>query len=422
MPGKARVTGVSRKAGLRALYITAGLCAGLVFLIAGCSPLPNIHPPIDVPEGAGKSLYTAPSAQPDYWPTAGWRERSPGEAGLRADAFDELKAYAFTRRGEAKERAGVRTDGLVVVKDGYVVFEDYGPGWDEEKPHLQWSVAKSVTQALIGRAVAEERLAVEDPAYKYYPVLDAPGYRDITIDDLLRMSSGLYSSEGYESGFLKSTVLTMLYSTGRNDMARYAATQPLIAPHGTHFAYASTTSNIIQAVLKGALPAGTYDEYPWVELFDPLGMKGSVFQKDGAGTYVGSSYVYSSTRNMAKFGLLYLHDGMWEEKRLLPEGWVAYSTTASPGWLATDRAELDPTDLAYGAQWWLNMPVPEMGFKSVWPDVPGDAFAAVGHWGQYTVVIPSENMVVAINSDDRDGALDMNKLLSLAIAATKKKA
>jgi len=363
-------------------------------------------------------LYAAPTAAPDYWPTADWRVENPREAGLAPDAFAAVDAYAFTRVGKPEDRAGIRSDGLVVVKDGYIVYERYAAGWDKDRPHLQWSVAKSITQALVGRAVLQGRLATGDPAFKYYSVLDAPGYRDIRLDDLLRMSSGLYSSEGYESGFLRSTVLTMLYSSGRLDMAKYAATQPLIAKPGTRFAYASTTSNIIQAVLRGALPEGSYDDYPWIALFDPLGMKGTVFQKDAAGTYVGSSYVYTSTRNMAKFGFLYLNDGVWESTRLLPEGWVRYSSSASPGWLATDRSELDPSDLVYGGQWWLNMPIPQMGDKSPWPDVPPDAFAAVGHWGQYTVVIPSRKLVIALNSDDRDDAVDMNKLISMIVAAT----
>ena len=331
-----------------------------------------------------------------------------------------MEAYAFTRTGPESERAGIRTDGVVIIKDGYLVYERYAGGFSKDKRHLIWSCSKSFTNALYGIAVKEGRLKVSDPAWRYYPPLDRGEHRRITIDHLLHMSAGLYTNESYEASPLKSTVNAMLFTTGHRDMAAYAASQALEAAPGTKWEYSSPTANLLMAMLKNTMDASTYTAYPWTRLFEPLGMRSAMWERDTAGTYVGSSYVYINPRDMARFGFFFLNDGIWEGRRLLPEGWVKYSTAVTPAMRTTRLSEKDRAEGAYGAQWWLNRAVPEWNIPRAFPDAPEDLFCASGHWGQQIFVIPSLDMVIALTADNRDGSFDDNHFLKLILEGLRR--
>jgi CubicO group peptidase (beta-lactamase class C family) len=369
----------------------------------------------------GKSLFAPPKAARAYWPTDGWRVKRPEDVGMSAAKLKAMDEYAFTRVGPEAERRGIRTDGLVIIKNGYLVFEKYAGGFNKDRVHLTWSVSKSFTNALYGIAVKEGRLKVEDPAYKYYKALDRGDHRKITIDHLLRMSSGLYSNETYEASPLKSTVNAMLFTTGHKDMAAYAAAQDFEAAPGEKWEYASPTPNLLMAMLKNTMTAAEYDRYPWDRLFNVIGMKNAVWERDAAGTFVGSSYVYATPRDMAKFGYLFLNDGMWEGRRVLPEGWVRYSTTLAPAYIKTELDAEDRIDANYGALWWLNMGVPEKNMPPVYPDAPRDMFMATGHWSQMIFVIPSLDMVIAYTGDTREkSSFSRNRFLKLIIDSIEK--
>lgn len=368
----------------------------------------------------GSSLFAPPAVQRDYWPTREWRTKSPAEVGLNPAALKRMEAYAFRRTGAEAERLGIRTDGVVIIKDGYLVYERYAGGFNQDKRHLIWSCSKSVTNALYAIAVKEGRLKVSDRAYRYYPALAGGGHRGITIDHLLRMSSGLYTNESYEASPLRSTVNAMLFTTGHSDMAAYAASQPLEAAPGAKWEYSSPTSNLLMAMLKNTMDAATYRDYPWTRLFGPLGMRSAVWERDAAGTYVGSSYVYITPRDMARFGFLFLNDGIWEGTRLLPEGWVNYCTTVAPAMRTTPLSPKERAEGAYGAQWWLNRAVPEWNIPRAFPDAPEDLFYASGHWGQQIFVFPSLDMVIAITADNRDESFDDNHFLKLILEGLRK--
>ncbi len=363
-----------------------------------------------------KSIFKAPAAQRAYWPTKAWKIKKPEALGMKSDKLKIMEKYAFTRPAPESARKGIRTDGVVIIKNGYLVYENYGGSFTKDTLHITWSDSKSYTNALFGIAVKEKRLKVEDPAWKYFPSLKRGDHAKITIDMLLRMSSGLYSNETYEASPLKSTVNAMLFTTGHTDMAAYAARQDLEYPPGTRWEYASPTPNLLMAMLKKTMTPEEYDNYPWTKLFNVLGMKKVVWERDAAGTYVGSSYVYSTPRDMARFGYLFLNDGIWEGKRILPVGWVAYSTTIAPAYYTSkDLADDEKEDPAYGALWWLNRDVPEMNKKRALPDVPEDCFQAQGHWGQFIYVIPSLDMVVVYTGDNRDKTFSQNHFLKLVI-------
>ncbi len=379
----------------------------LLLAAAACAPAPVANP-----AATDTSLFEPPKSARSYWPTGEWQTKDPRQTGLDPAALQRMEAYAFPAPGAAKDPT---TDGVVIIKDGYLVYEKYAGVYGPDVHHLIWSASKSVTNAMIGIAVQQGRMQVSDPAYHYYPLLDRPKARAITVNDLLHMSAGLYTNEGFESSPFGSTVNSMLFSLGRQDMAAYAASQRMAQPPNTHWEYSSPSSTLLMGLLRSVMSAEAYASYPWASLFDRLGMRGAVWERDAAGTFVGSSYVYLTPRDMARFGYLFLNDGIWDGERILPEGWVRYSTSVAP---AIGTTKLTPADLsegAYGAQWWLNRAMPEWGIPAAFPGAPQDLFYASGHWGQAIFILPSLDMVVVITANDRAGNCDWNLFLKLIL-------
>ncbi len=295
------------------------------------------------------------------WPTADW----PTGAALPADLAARLDA-AF-----ADESLGI-TDAVLIVQGGAVRYERYGPDLDRQSRFPSWSKAKSITQALVGLAVAQGQLDIHAPA-------DVPAWKDdersaITLDQLLRMSSGLKFVEDYVPGSV-SDVIEMLFGSGKEDVAAYAIAQPLAHTPDTHWSYASGTTNIICDILQRALGlrGEAFEAHMRKVLFEPLGMTSPMPKFDAAGTFIGSSYCFSTARDFARFGLLYLRGGVWEDRQLLPAAWVDYARTPTPV-PATE-------ELGYGAQWWLGLGGP-------------GSFSANGYEGQYTLAIPDLDVIM----------------------------
>lgn len=357
-------------------------------------------------------------ARTTNYPGADWPELSPEKAGFNREKLRNLEQYLFAEKLDEKTRAGIRTDAFLLVRGGNVVFERYARDFHRNRKHLVWSVTKSLVNTLIGMAVLEGKLNVQDSAAKHYPMLAGAGKDAIQIDHLLRMSSGLFWNEGYEASPLKSSVVAMLYTRGRNDMAAFAAAQDLRHIPGTHWYYSSGTSNILMALLKNVYSsadeqgANKLEDLVFNRLFKSIGMRYTTFERDGAKTPVGSSYLYTTARDLARFGYLYLHDGVWQGRRILPEKWVRYTTTMAPAYYTTELTPEDAKDNP-GAHWYINVGIPERGQKPPWPDAPADTFAALGHWGQSLFVIPSLDIVAVRFADDRDGSFDKNKYLGL---------
>jgi CubicO group peptidase (beta-lactamase class C family) len=344
------------------------------------------------------------------WPGEAFPSRADAVATERPDAVADLDAYAFTRVGEEADRRGIRTEAVLVVHAGHVVYERYAEGWDAGKRHLAWSMTKSVTNALTGIAVARGLLTVDDSICDHLDAVPET-HCAITVGHLLEFSSGLDWQETYEGGNNQaSSVLAMLYGEGRGDMVRFILGHALRDAPGTTFAYSSGDTNVLAAVL-GRVFEGEGPRFPWTALFEPLGMDRPIFERDGAGTLVGSSYLYLTTPDLARFGTLFLNDGCWSGERLLPAGWVAASTEVSDVYRT---ANLDgPGGAAQGRQWWLNRPVDG---DAPWEGVPEDAFAGLGHWGQSLVVIPSMDLVVVRFADDREAAFDRATFLTKVMA------
>ncbi|MEL6362927.1 MAG: serine hydrolase [Pseudomonadota bacterium] len=280
--------------------------------------------------------------------------------------------------GAIKAEDGHRA--LLVLRGGEIIAEAYADGFDKDTPFLSWSMAKSITSAMVGIAVERDLLDLETPPLvPEWQGADDPR-RAITWDNLLKMQTGLAFEEDYVDP--TSDVLQMLYDA--QDMGGVAAAQSLAHDPGTYWYYASGTTNIIQRALRATLEdqGVSYHLFPGDVLFGPLGAASVVFETDPSGTFVGSSYLYATARDWAKLGQLYLLDGVWNGQRVLPEGWVDYS-----------REIAARSDGFYGAQFWLNHPGAEERQK-YFPGIPDEAFIMAGHDGQYVLIVPDKDLVL----------------------------
>lgn len=329
------------------------------------TPTRGIAPPSDAAQTALVPLPAQPTGVP--WPTQEWPRGEPDSRIDRA-RLERMLEHAFS--GDAAARLG-ETYALVVVHRGVLVVERYRPGVGSRDTLRSWSIAKSILHALLGILVRDGRLDIRAPVGA--PEWDEPDdpRRAITADHLLRMSSGLGYVEDYEDEH--SDVREMLFGRGRFDMAHFAAARPLAAPPGTAFNYTSGQS-LLLARLLGRIVGGGSDgcrTFMQRELFGPIGMSSARPRFDAAGTFIGSSYLFATAQDFARFGLLYLRGGLWEGRRLLPQDWVDYARTPTPTAPLRD----------YGAHFWL---------------LPGELgiFSANGFEGQRILLVPGLDLIV----------------------------
>lgn len=284
---------------------------------------------------------------------------------------------AFAEQAGSPRR---RTRAVVILHHGRLVAEQYAEGFGPDTPLLGWSMAKTVINALAGILVGQGRLSLTGELPQSFWREPFDSRRAITLDHLLRMTSGLDFHEDYRSPF-KDVIRMLLHHP---DAAAYAARKPLRTPPGSVWHYSSGNTNIISRVMRDAIGnERAYLTFPKEALFDPLGMEHAVLETDGSGTFVGSSFMYATARDWARFGALYLQDGVCEGRRVLPEGWVSYSTTTTP----------QATDACYGAHLWLRVPREFRKLEGPARALP-TAWHAVGYEGQFTSIIPSHQLVV----------------------------
>ena len=268
---------------------------------------------------------------------------------------------------------GVNTTALLVLQDNRVVVEQYAPGFDRDTPQRTWSVAKSMAGTVIGAAVQRGEADVEAEA----AIADwrSPGdpRRRITLDQLMRMASGLTSDTA-------GNRTDALYFGGVG-IDEQATTWPLIAPPGTRYRYAN--NDTLLAVLS---IASTFDRHPPSALFRRLGMHDTWAETDWRGNYMLSSQVWTTARDLARFGRLYLNDGVVDGERILPEGWRDHVSRPSGPQPAGEQG--------YGATFWL--------FNRS-EGIPADTISANGNRGQYVIIVPSRNIVIVRRGEDPAG-------------------
>jgi CubicO group peptidase (beta-lactamase class C family) len=347
----------------------------------GCSRILESHEWLPLPAVSRPLSFDPPEAGAP-WKIAPFGSDAP-PTGVDRDALEAALDEAFSESDPSNPR---RTRAVVVVHDGWVVSERYSAGVQPSTPLLGWSMTKSISHALIGIAVGDGLMEPSDPI----PVPEWSAGDDpraaITLDQALRMSSGLAFEEAYSD--FGSDVVRMLMI--EYDAGGVAADQPLEAEPGTRWHYSSGTTNLISRTLRQVMGDDPlYWAFPYERLFAPLGMHSAILETDPSGTFIGSSYGYASARDWARFGLFYLNDGVWDGRRILPEGWVRYGVSPTPG--APNRE--------YGAHWWLNA-------GGRFEGVPPDEFRASGFEGQYVMVIPSRNTVIVRLGQTPGGGFD----------------
>lgn len=310
-----------------------------------------------------------------------------GDRGASAPASGRVTA--FDRATADLGRFGGRTSSLLIVKNGKIVLERYEGGHDLHTAQRTFSVAKSMAATLVGHAVLQGAIDVTRPAG--IAEWQSPGdpRAAITTEQLMRMASGLTS----DTAGNRSDAIYM----GGASVRQWTTQWPLLNPPGTRYRYANNDTMLAILSLKAAQekpldPAG---------FFDRIGMTRTFVEHDKDGDYILSSQVWTTARDLARLGLLYQNDGMWQGQRLLPADWRTFVTTPSgpqPGGA-----------FGYGAGFWLFN-------KSA--GIPADAFGAFGNRGQYIVVIPSRQLVIVRQGYDDDKArLDIAQLAAAVVAA-----
>ncbi len=338
--------------------------------LAGSAAAQALHPLPPQPEGLA-------------WPTEAW-ETAALEDGVDAGALDAVIEETMARGvGDVMGE----TRGMVIIHRGRLVREAYGEGFGPETKQVSWSMAKSVTQALVGRAAALGLIgSIDAPMPSPWPQDDPRAA--ITWRQWLNMTDGLDYTEIGATDLVTNDVVQMMFGPGRFDVAAFMAERPPLHAPGTVWNYSTGGIHLVARALQsdvwlGADPRTTAS---WTDenLFGPIGMD-HVIEFDPAGTFLGGSYVWASPRDFAKFGYLYLRDGVWEGERLLPEGWVDFARTETPG----ENANV------YGAGWWITPPEDvERSHSQAALTCPCDAFHAGGNEGQTIWVVPSKDLVI----------------------------
>lgn len=300
----------------------------------------------------------------------------------------------FSDRTEGETRA------VVVLRDGVPVIERYAAGYGPNNRFISWSMAKSITSTLVGQLVAAGGLDLDAPA----PV--PAWHRDpadprgkITLRQLLHMESGLRHRE--VDPVEDADTNRALFSDESDDAAAAAEAAPLRYAPGTHYEYSTLTTVMLDAIIVRTIaPAATtpaarraaMQAYLHDHLIVPAGMASLVCEYDAAGTMLGGSFCHATARDWAKFGQMYLAGGVVAGRQVVPPAWIKFVTTEAL------------TNPAYGGQFWLNHPKNAEGHPALFPDQgPPDLYSAIGHLGQYVMVVPSKHLVVVRLGKTQDG-------------------
>lgn len=303
--------------------------------------------------------------------------------------IDTIKLGEISKRLITDNAYNGNAFAFIVLHKGIPVTESYKPQFNRKTRLLSWSMAKSFINAMVGILVKQEKLNI------YKPVGFDEWKQDerskITLNDLMQMQSGLKWNEDYGN---RSDVTLMLHC--ESDMGHFALNRPLAYPCGTHWYYSSGSTNIVSKLIRKQFSSDSaYYIFANNQLFNRIGMPDAVFEVDPTGTRIGSSYLYATALDYARFGLLFQNDGVFNGERILPDGWVKYTTTP-----ASDANGI------YGSFFWLN-------WSKRLPSAPEDMFACDGHDGQHIFILPTQQLVVVIlgYSPTSKGGMDTDRLL-----------
>lgn len=296
---------------------------------------------------------------------------------------------AFDKKGQKEKR----TRSVIVIYKNKIIAEKYADGFNKNSKILGWSMTKSITGTLFGILQKQGKIDITKPA----PIAEWKNDErsKITINDLLHMNSGLEWEEKYDK-ICDATKMLFV----EEDMSKSQINKPFVGKPNNTWNYSSGTTNLLSGILRQQFK--THQEYLdfwYTNLLDKIGMNSAIIETDMAGNYVGSSYGWATTRDWAKFGLLYLHKGNWNGEQLFDESWAKYVAT--------------PTNTSngnYGAQFWLNA-------SGRFPNVPKDMYFASGFQGQMVTIFPSHDLVIVRMGLKEDPEFDFNGLLGGVVSS-----
>lgn len=303
----------------------------------------------------------------NYWPTEEWKTKSPMSQGLDPSNINDVSEYIENYNNEYSFSD---VDSIVVIKNGYLVYEDYFNGWVEDDFHVCWSVTKSVTSALIGIAVDEGLVSLDDIVIDFfqdYTIANLDERKEaMTIRNILVMSSGLnYLGDDF----------VFIPWVSSPDQVQYALDIPMATVPGTIFNYDTCASHLLSAIIERVTGNTTF-EYAQEKIFEPLGITHVHWEHDKQGVYYGGNGLFMEPRDMAKFGYLFVNNGYWDGQQIISEEWVNLTTVEYWNF---------PGDWGYAHHWWTH------------GDIGG--YAAHGKDGQAIFVIPEEDLVVVFTAD-----------------------
>lgn len=357
-----------------------------------------------VVQGPVKEPASAPPPEASLLPSiAGPEIVTPTDPALAA-ALD----HEFADPGPEGPRL---TKAVVIVHDGRVVAERYAAGYGVDTPMLGWSMTKSVLNALVGILVREGKLSVAGPAPVSAWQGPADTHHGISIDNFLRMNSGLKFGQSLTQNWKTAFDPTAQMVFAKPDMAAVAERAPVEAAPGAIWRYSNGNTMLLSRIVKNAVggDAASVLRFAHRELFDKLGMTRPTLEFDAVGTPLAATHMWAPPRDWARLGLLYLHDGVVGGARILPEGWVDYSARLTPG----------SEDVGYGAGFWTNRGNQKAAARDR-PHMPRDSFMAQGSLGQYVIVVPSANLVIVrlgISRTPGEDIAGVDKLTEESMAA-----
>lgn len=334
---------------------------------------------------SGNCRACAMTQLPDYWPTDGWRTSLPELQGMSSAPLQEL--HDFIRAED------LPIDSLLVVRNGYIVYEDYPDPvmFHQDSLHTLYSVTKSFTSALVGIAIGQGYIDdVHDPVISYFPnrtIANLDAWKQaMTIEDLLNMMPGLQWDEwSYPYSDMRNSYVQMM---GNTDWVQFVLDRPMAVEPGTVFVYCGGASHLLAAIVRETTGLSPF-QYATQYLFGPLGITTAFWASDPQGVNVGGAGLALQTRDMAKFGFLYLNNGTWAGQPVIPSAWVTQSRQSAVNpWSGT----------GYGYQWWKILTL--------------GTFEARGMNNQWIVVQPANQLVIALTAHDTEGRIWLEQLFS----------
>ncbi|MEO1252414.1 MAG: serine hydrolase [Pseudomonadota bacterium] len=327
---------------------------------------------VQLPSGGGDAALAAP-------PEANVKMNRKQVIPLAEDLSDNedllgVVDAAFDRQTYGE---GTETTAVIVMKDGAIIAERYRDEFDKDTPQRTWSVAKSIAASVIGAAVHQGLIDVDEPAGLEAWSASGDPRGAITVENLLHMASGL------DNGPAGNRTDDVYFGGGR--VIDHAVTRRLIAAPGSRWYYANNDTMLaIRALRERMDDDAAFLAFPFEALLHPIGMMRTFPETDWNGDFILSSQVWTTARDLARLGQLYLNDGVWDGRRILPEGWADFVAAPAPAQPPLTRSDGSPY-AGYGAQFWL------FGERHGLPD---GAYAAMGNRGQYVMIEPQSGLVI----------------------------